>query len=350
MAKGLASGIGSHIIPRFYLDRFADPPDREDGQKQIWVYEKGRKPRYTATVVQGFQNGYFAFTKDDGTLDESLETRLAELEGNCLETLELTATQFFDIQSASRRNDLAFYASMLFCRAKQRRNRSEKTYANLRQQFVDLLADEEWLDRVTAHYVERTGDTIRPKVLKDRIAIFAERMNDTKELRNSFVEDLIQTTEILKNVALQKPWQLLRAPKGAEFVTSDNPFITFIDLGNGRLNSGHGLRKKETIGVFPIAPQVCLVMGTEGPDEVTTDAASVTLINNTIIELCERYVYSKTLSEGVRQVVDKMANERKYGVNAFVPLGIKVPTAKDFVLHFLKLAPWPFPNWITQTR
>lgn len=348
MAKGLSSGTGSHIIPKAYLDRFANDPDREGGERQIWVYEKGREPDYRATIVQGFQNGYFAFTRDDRTLDESLEKRLADLEGACLETLELTATRFFDIQSASRRNDLAFYASMLFCRAKQRRNRSEKTYANLRQQFADLIADDEWLTQITAQYVERSGDTIRPQVLKDRIALFAERMNDTKELRNNFVEDLIATTEIMRNVALQKPWQLWRSPEGTEFITSDNPFVTFIDLGNGRLNSGHGLRKQETIGVFPIAPHVCLAMGSHGPESVTIEPARVTLINNVIIELCERYVYSKTLSEEVRRVVDKMANERKYGVNAFLPLGIKWPTAKDFVLHFLKLAPWPFPAWISE--
>ena len=62
-------------------------------------------------------------------------------------------------------------------------------------------------------------------------------------------------------------------------------------------------------------------------------------------------MYSKTKSEEVRKVVDKMANERKYGVNAFLPLGIDVPTAKDFVLHFLGLAPWPFPRMdCTKTR
>lgn len=348
MAKGLASGTGSHIIPKFYLDRFANPPDRKGGHPRIWVYEKGKEPAYRATRIQGAENGYFAFITPDGKLDEGLETRLADLEGSCLETLVLTASPCFDIQSATRRNALAFYASMLFCRAKQRRNRSEKTYAALRQQFAELNDDDAWLSEVTAQYVQRTGDLVKPQVIKERIALFAEGMNDTTGLRNQFVEDLIASTEIMKKVALQKPWQLLRAPKGSEFVTSDNPFITFRDLGNGRLLSGEGLRKPTTLGVLPIAPHVCLMMGGQGPEEVTTDAASVTLINNTIIELCERYVYSKTLSEDVRQVVDKMANERKYGVNAFLPLDMKLPTAKDFVLHFLGLAPWPFPAWLSE--
>jgi len=164
---------------------------------------------------------------------------------------------------------------MLFCRAKQRRGRSEKTYADLHRQFADLIQDDAWLTEVTARYIERTGDSVRPHVLKERIALFASRMEDKKELRNNFVEDLIHTTEIMKNVALQKSWQRWRAPRGVEFVTSDNPLVTFIDLGNGRLNSGHGLRKQDTIGIFPIAPHVCLAMGPQGPESVTIESARV---------------------------------------------------------------------------
>jgi hypothetical protein len=301
MAKGLASGTASHIIPKFYLDRFANPPNRKGGHPHIWVYEKGKEPAYRATRIQGAENGYFAFVRPDAKLDESLEERLAALEGSCLETLELTATPFFDIQSASRRNALALYASMLFCRAKQRRGRSEKTYADLHRQFADLIQDDAWLTEVTARYIERTGDSVRPHVLKERIALFASRMEDKKELRNNFVEDLIHTTEIMKNVALQKSWQLWRAPRGLEFVTSDNPLVTFIDLGNGRLNSGHGLRKQDTIGIFPIAPHVCVAMGPQGPESVTIESAAVTLVNRVIIELCERYVYSRIKSEELRR-------------------------------------------------
>ncbi len=339
--------IGSHIIPKFYMERFANPPDRKNGQPHLWVYEKGEEPHYRATSVQGYENGYFAFVRPDGMLDESLEKRLEKLEEASLDTLVLTATQFFDIQSASRRNALAFYASMLFCRAKQRRNRSQKTYANLHTQFAELVHDDEWIAETTDRYIRRHGEPITKQMVTESLAQLAAMMDGTTALRNNFVEDLVNATDIMENVVLQKPWQLWNAPKGMEFVTSDNPFISFIPLGNGRLNSGHGLRKPETIGVFPLAPHVCLAMGVKGPDSVTIEPGLATTINNTVVELCERYVYSKTRSEEVRQVVDKLANSRQYGVNAFLPLGLNVPIAKDFVLHMMRLAPWPFPAWMT---
>ncbi|HUB58959.1 MAG TPA: DUF4238 domain-containing protein [Candidatus Micrarchaeia archaeon] len=340
--------IGSHIIPKFYLERFANPPDRKNGQPHIWVYEKGEEPHYRATSVQGYENGYFAFVKPDGCLDESLEERLAELEAACLDTLEVTASQFFDIQSASRRNALAFYASMLFCRAKQRRNRSQDTYAKLHTQFVELSGEDEWIAETTKRYIERHGEPITPQMVKERLLQLAKLMDGTTALRNNFVEDLISAAEILKGVLLKKPWQLWHAPDGTEFVTSDNPLISFIPLGNGRLNSGHGFRKPETIGAFPIGPHVCLAMGASGPESTTITPQLLNELNRTIIELCERYVYSKTRSECIQQLVAEAANTRKYGVNAFLPLGIPVPTAKDFVLHMMRLAPWPFPSWMSE--
>ncbi|MGA9972673.1 MAG: DUF4238 domain-containing protein [Candidatus Acidiferrales bacterium] len=341
--------IGSHIIPRAYLNQFANSPTRKGGEKLIWVYEKGKKPQLRATKRQGAENGYFGLVTQDGKLDESLEMRLAELESACLETLELTATRFFDIQSASRRNKLAFYACMLFNRAEQRRNRGEKTHVSLQAQFADLLNDDKWIAETAARCVAIRREVLEPQDLKEIIARAASTLTEPTALRNGFVEQLIGVTEIMKNVALQKPWQLWRAPGGAEFVTSDNPFVTFVDLGNGRLNSGHGLRKQETIGFFPLSPYVGLAMGAQGPDTITIGAAHVTNINNVVIELCEKYVYSKNLFESVRQSVDERANTRVYGVNTHLPLGINVPTAKDFVLHVLKLAPWPFPDWLKQS-
>lgn len=189
----------------------------------------------------------------------------------------LTATQFFDIHSASRRNALAFYGSMLFCRAKQRRNRSQKTYATLHAQFAELVHDDEWIAETTDRFIKRHGAPITTQMVKDRLKQLATMMDCPTALRNNFVEDLVSATEIMKSVILEKPWQLWNAPKGMEFVTSDNPFISFIPMGNGRLNSGHGLRKTETIGLFPLTPHTVRGPNLSGPTRRFKRSARVTL-------------------------------------------------------------------------
>src|ERR1700677_335023 len=67
--------IGSHVIPRFYLEQFATK--RRQGKPGfVWVYEKGRPPRPSSTKAQGYENGYFTFVHPNGTRDESLKPNL----------------------------------------------------------------------------------------------------------------------------------------------------------------------------------------------------------------------------------------------------------------------------------
>ena len=76
------------------------------------------------------------------TLDESREKELAELEASCMDTLALAGTEFFDLKSTSRRNNLAFYAALLFCRATQRRNHVHQKWAKFHSDLSEVLNDE----------------------------------------------------------------------------------------------------------------------------------------------------------------------------------------------------------------
>jgi hypothetical protein len=149
---------------------------------------------------------------------------------------------------------------------------------------------------------------------------------------NSFLSDLLQMTEYIASLLLRKqPWRVLRPPNGEEFVTTDNPLITFVPLGNGLLHPGYGFRKAEAVAVFPLAPQACLVMGNAWPVPVDLDTASLTSLNETLITICDRYTYSKTPSERVQETVQRCAGICRYGVNALMPIGLEMPTARQFL-------------------
>jgi hypothetical protein len=301
----------------------------------VWVYQKSKKPQERGTTVQGFENGYFAFIRPDGKADESLEPRLAELEARCGDTLVLAKSILFDLASLSRRNTLALYVSMLFCRATQRRKYSAKIWMGIQKQFVDLIDDDAYIASVCRHYGKKLKTKVSPKRIRERLRRLSVVMQSPLGIRNKFVTDLITSAEIIKTKLLQKPWQIWRAPEGVEFVTSDNPLVTFIPLGNGELNPGHGLNKKDVIVAFPLAPCACLAMGAIGPESITLTEDRVGKINEAVIRLCDRYVYSKTFSEEIEDLVSSYAGSVRYGENAFLPLGLKVPTAKDFLRETL---------------
>ena len=69
--------IGSHIIPKAYLEQFAIRKKARDETGRFFVYEKGKLPRRAAPKAEGVENGYFAFVRPDGSIDESLENSLA---------------------------------------------------------------------------------------------------------------------------------------------------------------------------------------------------------------------------------------------------------------------------------
>ena len=77
--------IGSHTIPRFYLEQFAVPRKNKPGR--VCVYQKGTTAQPRSTKSQGRENGYFQIDREDGTKGESTETALAQFEDECLEAL-----------------------------------------------------------------------------------------------------------------------------------------------------------------------------------------------------------------------------------------------------------------------
>jgi hypothetical protein len=329
--------IGSHIIPRYYLEQFSVPSARKKGPGRVWVYQKRRQPDQRATTVQGFEKGYFAVVQPDGTVDESFETRLAEIEGACNDTLSLAKTVFFDSRSESRRISLAFYAALLFSRATQRRNRNEDTSARVQKEFDEAMNDDAYISDMSSHYSRKLGVEFTPEMARRSLEKASAQMRNPSAVRNNFVSDLLWCAEEIKGLLLKKPWQIWRAPEGVEFITSDNPLITFMPYGNGEMNPGHGFRKEGVVAAFPLAPCACLAMGVNGPEYVTLDKARVVKVNETIIRLCDRYVYSKTLSEDVRKFVDDQGGSAKYGKTAFLPLGLKIPTVKEHMRRFLGL-------------
>jgi hypothetical protein len=331
--------IASHIIPKFYLDQFSVPSSRKRKKgpaNLVWVYQKNKTPTQRATVVQGAENGYFAFVRPDGTRDESFETRLADLEGACGDTLVLTARPFFDLHSASRRNTLAFYAALLFCRATQRRNQSETTFRTVWQEFSEAIADEAYIADVARHYSRKLNKQVSPEEVKRILTKLAEsQMSQPEMMKNSFVDDLLLVTDSIKTMLLQKPWQIWRAHAGVEFVTSDNPVVTFVPLRNGEWHPGYGFGRPDVMAAFPLAPCACLVIGSSGPESITADAGQVAKVNEIVIRLCDRFVYSKTFSMEVRRHVDAYGGTTRYGETAFLLL--MRPTAKEFLRKALGL-------------
>lgn len=330
--------IGSHIIPKFYLEQFSFPSRRPDNPGRIWVYGRGMPPDERATSKQGVENGYFGYVGPDGILEESLETRLATLEAECNEVLPLIKSDLF-VWSYTVKKKLAFYAALLFQRATQSRNISAKYWQTIQDGFAETIADEKFIVELADLLRARFKQETTPAALRTRLTILMESLRKPSEAKNAYLDRLLVTTEYIQSLLLIKPWQIWKAPLQSEFIASDNPVVTFIRLANRALNPGFGFQYPGVVVAFPVAPNTCLAMGPVGPETVKFDHTHVMLINEVIARLSDKFVYARTKSEEIQKLVDGCGGAAKYGESAFMPREPDLPSIKNFLRQHLGLPP-----------
>jgi hypothetical protein len=313
--------IGSHTIPRFYLEQFA-AIKRVGKPGRVWVYEKDRAVRLASTKAQGYENGYFRYTHPDGRQDESFETTLATIENQCNDILVCARNIAFDLGSSSHRNTLAQYVAVLFARSTTRRTFSAGNWEKIKKPFSQLAQSEGYVRDLAAHYTERTGEVFTEQMARDVLEQVAETFSRKDTVDNAFVTDLLEHAQAAKSDFIRKPWQVWLAPDGSEFVTSDNPVVTFIKFGD-TWNPGHGFRRPGVIVVFPLAPSACLIMGetgivAPGKEYQQIDSDTVVKLNELVISCSDRFVYSRTKSNRTSETVNRLSHLVVPGVNAFM--------------------------------
>jgi hypothetical protein len=123
----------------------------------------------------------------------------------------------------------------------------------------------------------------------------------------------------MKAELVPRMWQVWETPAAAEFVTSDNPVVTFLRLKEDLWHPGYGFRKPGVVVAFPIASTACLTIGFAGqPEFQRVDAATVARLNDIVVRSSDRFVYSKTLSEETIKMVDEVGRTSVPGETAFV--------------------------------
>lgn len=330
--------IGSHTIPAFYLKQFSF---KFAGKKQdfIWVYEKGKNPALRNIRKQGKERGYFAARQDGGLFDDAApEGAMARLEDESNEVLACCRSELFDWSSTAHRKKLAFYASFMYMRSTQRRSHSEFVGKRVHSELASEANDSTLMKEIADAINTAAGKHVfTPESARSFVLEFVQNANTQEEMNTHFVSGLRGLAEHFSELLLQKIWQVWRSPCGIEFITSDNPVINFIPLANGPLFPGQGFNKGQT--AFPLAPDACLVMGVPpgAPWSLGVDKVTVDRVNEAVISICDRYVYSKTCSSNIQESVQHYAGSFKYGQNALLPIGMRLPRVRDFLRKQFRL-------------
>jgi hypothetical protein len=323
-------GIRSHTIPRFYLEQFATPRPNKPGR--VWVYEKGKPPQSRSTKSQGRENGYFQIVRADGTKDEFTEKALAEFEHQCLEALVSAKYSMCDLALVCVK--LASYAGMQFQRSTVRRKFSARNWSRLEGPYVSLASNQHYVRDVAEHYTELTGRTFTSEQIAAMIRQQSTMFTDANYTRSTFVKDLWMHIDICKREMMKKSWQVWHAPQDVEFVTSDNPVVTFLRFFTQQdeiWHPGYGFGTKNVFIAFPLAPRACLIM-TDTPfrdSRASVSAEHVRRVNEMLIRSCDRFVYSLTPSADIEVAVNHLGGTSVPGENAFLGRPIDQTLVED---------------------
>jgi hypothetical protein len=325
--------INSHIIPNRYLKQFAI--QKQNGKHYVWVYEKGKKPHQQTTKNTAYQNGYFAYTLPDGTVEESLEGVLKTMEEDAADPL-LSAKSDLFVESEMSRIKLASYAALLYSRSTQKLDWTKRNWIEVNQQLDKEIEDDELAAAMVDHFNRKLGENKPVEWIKQNIKELIQQDSTTVEAKNHFLEELLNNVQMVKEALLQRRMRILKAPPGKQFVTSDNPLVTFMPLEHGPFLPGEGFHKPTTMMVFPIAPNACLFFGGDDPTvRHYVDAEMVDKINEILIASAHHFVFTQTEDAEI-QAMSQHIGTRIFGKTAFVPSG-PLPTPRDFLIDKLGL-------------
>ena len=205
---------------------------------------KGRQPHQRSTSVQGAEKGYFGFVRPNGSLEESLEKDLADREEECGEVLACARSEFVRLGRWPRRETNS--------RATQRRNFTAENWTNIQGRFEKLANDDRYVNNLADNY-RKTYHEATPAAVRERLLNRIRDMKSDASARNAFLSDLLGIAEFIKDILVTRPWGVWRAPEACEFITSDNPLVTFLPV-NGEFAPGHGFGVPGVVTAFPLAP------------------------------------------------------------------------------------------------
>lgn len=230
--------IGSHIIPRYYLEQFAQKPRPKGKTGHLWVYPVVGEVRRGTAGKEGREKGYFAITTADG-VSEEWEDKFATMEGRADEVLACAGSPLFVLTERGRRV-LAEYIGLMWARTRFRLQATGWIANFTSKGLQDAAQDSAFVKEVAALITADLGRVVTAEQVKNSMQSLAPRMLSDTAIRTDFVKSILANQQLLTNVILDRRWSIHRAANDVEFITSDTPVLTALPV-NGEFAAGNGL-------------------------------------------------------------------------------------------------------------
>jgi hypothetical protein len=295
----------NHFVPKFYLQFFAIPEQKNRKHKQVYVYQRGRnKPRINSVrKVAVIKDFYTVVDPDTNQKSYVLEKYLQRVEDKA--ALEIAAVLKEDrpVFDEERKKRLALFIGLLAVRTQQHFNWEVRFLDKAKEVSEAALKNEP--EKFIGNF---SPDEVIKKFGKDNIL----KVVQTEGFLNDALDDVSQTRlprmlERGRKIAvllMNKNWFLATRETSKFFITSDHPVVTLRHSGmtEGGFLQGYVL--------MPLSPNKCLIVF-HGQVNSKLKGKDINAINQTVMFYADREVYSHSDVSGIQNQFNSSPHEKE---------------------------------------
>ena len=301
-----------HYIPKFYLKGFTNK------QGCLWVCEKFTPIRKSIPKYEAHRPDYYTHG-ENGERDETAENILQEIESRAAPVIfKLRNPQFQP--SPEQMGHVYLFIAFMFVRVPSWREYLDKQFA---QQHRDMelrnASDKDKFYKICADFEKNTGKPLGMDAEKLRQYVLR---GEYQTVQSSIAFNLGSMFKSADTVAAQLStygYEVLYAPTGKYFLTSDSPVSTLQPDGTGQATIGLGFGWPGVQVHFPLNKLACLRLkkGIK-PAVVEISERSLTQINRVTMANAVKYLFSPEGHRRISRLFDLYGAKIRLGINAFM--------------------------------
>jgi Protein of unknown function (DUF4238) len=305
-----ADGKAQHYVPESYLKGFTDK------NQVLWVCDKSKAIRPSRPKDEANKPDYYTHTKD-GTRDETAEEALSVIESQAAIILKKIGNSQYKLTPETA-GTLYFFVAFMFARVPTMREYIDKVVcATERHKQKTLAKDKQKFEESWRQYEQDTGrsagdlETLRQFILNGKYKI-------NQESAAFNLGAMFDFGFVVLDKLMRCNYEVLYAPPGHHFVTSDSPVFTCLRDKHG-VTFGMGFEWPGVHTLFPLNKRACLRLR-KGASATSRHISAylVAEINKFTMACAAQHLYMSTPDDRLRTLFEKIGCNVKPGVNAFM--------------------------------
>jgi hypothetical protein len=299
----LKSPRKQHIIPRSYLEHFADRGGR------LFVYEVGKPIRASVPSKEAAERDFFEYKVSHDETQFKFEKALGRIESSAAAVHSKLLMRV--TLSAEEMAAWAMYVATMFLRS--RRVRDELSVKLMEDDIARWMSLAHFRDMQWAIYRDH-GRLVPVKEIEDAAR---RALGDYEIPAYRHIKAITSSAPKLANLLLDRRWQIVEASEGRSFPTCDAPAVSFQLVENG-LYEGFGWGLPNVHVALPLDPtKMFIASPTDLAWHPELDAQNTDLMNLLILKFADRHVYSHRESLELQTIFSDQGRALVFGENAF---------------------------------